>query len=67
MSSTLMIFRYGDYRMNNMKYIVISMRDYMPFIEEVNQRLEEGWEVTGGVSITTSSGNTLFSQALMRK
>lgn len=38
------------------RYIVVTDDDYQDFIQEVNDRIAEGWKLQGGVSVTALSG-----------
>ncbi len=51
-----------------LEYTVISRLKKNDFILEVNQKLNEGWELKGDISILQNSyENTIYTQTLIRK
>lgn len=48
-----------------MKYIVVTSSDLSKFVEEVNQKMKEGYLPQGGIS-SIQKGLTLYMQALIK-
>ena len=48
-----------------MKYTLVQGTKEVPFIEEVQRLLNEGWEATGGVSVVIDNKDKTFVQALI--
>jgi len=47
-------------------YDVVTSDEYKRFVQQVNDRLKEGWELAGGVSISSDSCFR-YAQALKKK
>lgn len=52
-----------------MQYTVVRHHSQQQFEIEVNQKLQEGWQLQGGVSIATNAhtSNLYFAQAFVKE
>jgi len=53
-----------------MKYFLVTSRDIKFMEDEVNEQIAAGWELQGGISISTlrnEFGEVLFAQAMVKK
>jgi hypothetical protein len=48
-------------------YKVVTGRYETEIIERVNNWVEQGWVIHGGVSVTAGGSGTIFAQAMVRR
>jgi len=49
-----------------MEYVIIQYFEKNFFEKMVNEKLNEGWELCGGVCISWNGGNMIYAQAMTK-